>query len=146
MQCGKIDPGIAKRHCAASQSVQHPSRHDDHVAGFDLDMHEHSRGPLFAVETPNSATMERVPSVVDFDRRPDMGRMTAQPPSGAAVGSSPIHRASPRQALTSAASSRRSPRSFETVLSWGQKYRRWRRHRNWCARRSELMKTDAPRR
>ena len=77
-------------HPGAGGGIQHPCRHDDDHAGRDLDVNEFTAGPPLGILAPNTAPIERVPAVTNFDFLPDMGRMTARLRSGAAIGCSPV--------------------------------------------------------
>ncbi len=46
---------------------------------------------LLAIEPPDRAAMQRMPSVVDDDVLPDMGRMFGDWPSDERIGCSPDH-------------------------------------------------------
>jgi hypothetical protein len=63
-------------HSGASNGVQHPGGDDRNHAGHHLDVNKSTGYPLLAVMPPNTAPIERVPGIVNFNFRPDMGRMT----------------------------------------------------------------------
>jgi hypothetical protein len=64
------------RHSGASHGVQHPGGDDRNHAGHHLDVNKPTGYPLLAVMPSNTAPIERVPGIVNFNFRPDMGRMT----------------------------------------------------------------------
>jgi hypothetical protein len=63
------------RHAGAGDGIQHPGRHDRDHAGGSLDMDDLTRGAPLAVLTTDVLPIERMPTVVDHDLLPDMGRM-----------------------------------------------------------------------
>jgi hypothetical protein len=67
----------AEDHAGADACVEHPVRKHRYDARLDLNVDDAAGGALFAVMRANSATVERVPAVVNFNFLPDMGRMTA---------------------------------------------------------------------
>ena len=74
-QSSDIGAGRANLHAGASSRIQHPSRqHDDH-AGRRLDVDNPTAGALLAVLLPKTPTVEGMPTIMDLDFLPDMGRM-----------------------------------------------------------------------
>jgi hypothetical protein len=76
-QRAQSDPRRAKMHTRAGCGVQHPGRKNDDDAWFYLDVNDLARCSLFTVLPPKSPPKERMPTIVDFNFLPDMGRMTA---------------------------------------------------------------------
>jgi hypothetical protein len=72
----------------AIDRVELPGRQDRHRAGRQLDMHELTRCPPLTLDATGSASVQRMPTIVDNDILPDMGRMAARLPSAAATGPS----------------------------------------------------------
>jgi hypothetical protein len=64
-------------HRGADAGVEHPLGHRDYDAGFNLCMHHAPAGALFAVVGAYRPTVVRMPTIVNFNFAPDMGRMTA---------------------------------------------------------------------
>jgi hypothetical protein len=64
-------------HRGADAGVEHPLWQRDYNAGFDLCMYHAPTGALFAVVRAYEPTVVRMPTIVDFNFTPDMGRMTA---------------------------------------------------------------------
>ena len=64
------------RHAGAGDGIRHPGRHDRDHAGGSLDMDDLTRGAPLAVLATDVLPIERMPTVVDHDLLPDMGRMT----------------------------------------------------------------------
>ena len=79
---------ITELHACAESDIEHPGGHDNDHTGRHLDVDDLTVGPLLAVLPLQSATVERVPTVVDLDFLPDMRRMTWRLPLVAATGSS----------------------------------------------------------
>jgi hypothetical protein len=63
-------------HAGADTGVKHPSRQYRYDAWCDLDMDNAAANPLFAVLRPQTAPVKRVPTIVNFNFLPDMGRMS----------------------------------------------------------------------
>ena len=63
-------------HAGAGDRIEHPGRDRDYRAGGRLDMDELTGPAPLAVERANALSEERVPTIVDDDVPPDMGRMT----------------------------------------------------------------------
>ena len=63
-------------HAGADDRIEHPGRDRDHRAGGRLNMDELTGPAPLAVERMNAASEEWVPTIVDDDIPPDMGRMT----------------------------------------------------------------------
>jgi hypothetical protein len=63
-------------HVSADTGVKHPSRQYRDDAWRDLDMDNAAANPLLAVLRPQTAPIERVPTIMNFNFLPDMGRMT----------------------------------------------------------------------
>jgi hypothetical protein len=79
MQFGKGGDGCAwsaKVHPCARGRVEHPGRHHDDDARTHLNVDHLARRSLLAVLPPHPTSVQRMPTVEDFDLLPDMGRMT----------------------------------------------------------------------
>ena len=63
-------------HAGAGDRIEHPGRDGDHRAGGRLDMDEFTGPTPLAVERAHGLFEERMPTIVDDDVPPDMGRMT----------------------------------------------------------------------
>jgi hypothetical protein len=62
-------------HAGAGGGIEHPVRqHDDH-AGRRLNVNDAATGALLAVLLADPSPVQRMPTVVDLDFRPAMGRM-----------------------------------------------------------------------
>jgi hypothetical protein len=64
-------------HSGAGSRIEHPRRHEDDHAGRHLDVSDLTADSPLNTLAPNPTPIERVPSVVDLDVLPGMGRMTA---------------------------------------------------------------------
>jgi hypothetical protein len=68
----------ADLHSGAGDRIKHPCRHHGNDAGRRFDVNEMTGEALFAVMPPDATPRERVPTVVNDDLLPDMGRMTGR--------------------------------------------------------------------
>lgn len=66
----------AELHACACSGVQHPGGDHDHDAWCDLDVNDLAIGTLLAVLASDATSVQRVPTIEDFNFLPDMGRMT----------------------------------------------------------------------
>ena len=66
----------ADLHARADDRVEHPCRHQCHHARCRLDVHNPTRVPLLAAADLDTTLMQGMPTVMDFNFLPDMGRMT----------------------------------------------------------------------
>ena len=89
--CQRLDgrPRSPKRQRSAGGRVQHPAGYDYDNAGRHLDVDHLTAGSALAVLALYSAAVKRMPTVVDLDFLPDMGRMTLRWHSGGRTGCSP---------------------------------------------------------
>jgi len=71
------DARCAERHSSADTGVDHPVWQYRYNAGCHFDMDNPAARTLFAVLHPQSATVKRVPTIVNLNFLPDMGRMDA---------------------------------------------------------------------
>jgi hypothetical protein len=60
----------------ANGRIEHPARHDGDDARRDFNMDYLPNGSPFAVLPPQSAAMQRVPTIMDDHLSADMGRMS----------------------------------------------------------------------
>ncbi len=60
----------------AGDRIQHPRRNCRHATRCELNMHTIASGAVFAILPATAAAKERVPSVINLDLPPDMGRMS----------------------------------------------------------------------
>ena len=82
------DPRRTQFHGRADRWTEHPRGNDDDDPRTDFYVNDLAVGALLAVLPPDATAVERMPAIEDFNFLPDMGRMTRQLPSVAAIGSS----------------------------------------------------------
>ncbi len=66
----------ADAHASAGGCIEHPRRHNNDLAGPHLHVHHIAPGAPFPVLAAQPPPVKGVPSVMNFDLLPDMGRMT----------------------------------------------------------------------
>ena len=71
------DARSAEAHFSTDTGVDHPVWQYHYCAGRHLDVDNPAARTLFAVLHPQSSTVKRVPSIVNINFLPDMGRMDA---------------------------------------------------------------------
>lgn len=74
-KCRHRHTRCADLHASASDRIQHPGRYHAHHAGRRLDVNKLPGGALLAVSPPYTATVKRMPLVMDLELLADMGRM-----------------------------------------------------------------------
>ncbi|ESX81704.1 hypothetical protein X756_31280 [Mesorhizobium sp. LSHC412B00] len=75
-QRGKRYARGAQVHRRASHGIDHPGRSGNDMPGRDYEMNDPAVGALFAVLAAKPMSEIRVPTVMDLDLLPNMGRMT----------------------------------------------------------------------
>jgi hypothetical protein len=65
----------ADRHCGAGDGIQHPGRNHRNHAGCRLEIDIAAGEALLAAVLPDTTPIQRMPTIVDLDLWPDMGRM-----------------------------------------------------------------------
>jgi hypothetical protein len=71
------DARRAQSHSSANNGIDHPMWQDRYDAGCHFDMDNGAARTLFAALHPQSSTIKRVPTIVNLNFLPDMGRMNA---------------------------------------------------------------------
>ena len=71
------DARCAEGHSSTDTGIDHPLRQYRYNAGCDFHMDNPATRTLFAVLHPQSLTVKRVPTILDLNFLPDMGRMDA---------------------------------------------------------------------
>ena len=71
------DAGGPECHRGTNPGVEHPLRNRGYDSRFDLNVDDAAAHALLAVVSSNTLAVERMPTVVNFNFPPDMGRMTA---------------------------------------------------------------------
>jgi hypothetical protein len=69
-RCADLHPG-------ADHRIEHPRRDDDYDAGRGLNVSNWTRDALLGAAQLDVMPVQGVPTVVDLDFLPDVGRMTA---------------------------------------------------------------------
>jgi hypothetical protein len=67
----------SQAHSGTGGGIEHPCCYDDDDAGSHLDVNDFAAGAPLDILTSKTASIERVPAVMDLNFLPDMGRMTA---------------------------------------------------------------------
>jgi hypothetical protein len=83
------DAWLAQRHGRTHDAIQHPRRHHPHYAWTGLDVHHATATSLLDVSYLDATPIQGMPTVMDFNFLPDMGRMIANLPSEGPTGCSP---------------------------------------------------------
>ncbi|KFX63950.1 hypothetical protein KBK24_0119920 [Burkholderia sp. K24] len=71
------DAWLAQRHGRTHDAIQHPRRHHPHYAWTGLDVHHATATSLLDVSYLDATPIQGMPTVMDFNFLPDMGRMIA---------------------------------------------------------------------
>jgi hypothetical protein len=79
-QCGHGNPWRAELHASAEGGIQHPRRDDDYYSWGCFDVSHATRCALLSAAQLYVTPVQRMPTVVNLDFLPDMGRMTGQSP------------------------------------------------------------------
>jgi hypothetical protein len=83
------DKRRAYPHTGACSRIQHPLCQNNDHARCRLDVNDSAAGTLLTVLAWNTATVQRMPAVIDLDFLPDMGRMNRRLQLDAGTGCSP---------------------------------------------------------
>ncbi|WP_232437892.1 hypothetical protein, partial [Burkholderia ubonensis] len=70
--------------------IEHPRCHHLDYAKAGVDMHHAVAAAILDVSNLDAATIQRMPTIMDFNFLPDMGRMNASLRRGARIGCSPV--------------------------------------------------------
>jgi len=87
---GQIDARRADLHPRANDRIEHPTGHRDHHAGWPLHLKKLACRSLLHSAYGDLTAKIWVPSVIDFQLLPDMGRMNGGSLSGENPGCSPV--------------------------------------------------------
>jgi hypothetical protein len=74
------DPRLARFHGRTHSRIQHPLRNYPHYAWISLDVNYATAAALLDVPDLDAATIQRMPTILNFNFLPDMGRMNGQWP------------------------------------------------------------------
>jgi hypothetical protein len=72
------DPRFARLHGRAHSRIEHPLRNHPHYTRVGLNVHDATAATLLHVSDLDTATVQRMPTIMDFYFLPDMGRMNGQ--------------------------------------------------------------------
>ena len=86
-----VDSGFTKNQGGAYGSIQHPSGNDSNPTVARVNVDDPTSAALLDISTLDTTTIQRVPTIVDFNFLPDMGRMNRNWPSGGKAGCSRVH-------------------------------------------------------
>jgi hypothetical protein len=92
-QCNPGNPRSAELHARADDGIQHPRRDNDYYSWRCLNVRHATRCTLLSATQLDVTPVQRMPTIVNLDFLPDMGRMTRQSRSVARTGSSPAVKA-----------------------------------------------------
>ncbi|TDY15540.1 hypothetical protein B0G81_8597 [Paraburkholderia sp. BL6665CI2N2] len=79
-QCRYSDLGFTRRHGRAHGRIQHPLRYYSHYTRVGLDVNYATAAALLDVPDLDAATIQWMPTIMNFNFLPDMGRMNGQWP------------------------------------------------------------------
>ena len=82
------DARIAENQSGACGSIQHPFGNDPNLTVARVDMDDPTPAALLNISNLDATTKQRMPTIMDFNFLPDMGRMNGNWPSVAAISSS----------------------------------------------------------
>ncbi|MFK4449071.1 hypothetical protein ABH944_009112 [Caballeronia udeis] len=69
------DARLAENESGASGSIQHPFGNDPNLTVARVDMNDTTSAALLNISNLDATTKQRMPTIVDFNFLPDMGRM-----------------------------------------------------------------------
>ena len=70
------NPWCADLHARADHRIEDPGRYNDYYAGRSFNVSNWTRGALLDAAQLDPTPVQRMPTVMDLDFLPDMGRMT----------------------------------------------------------------------
>jgi hypothetical protein len=81
------DARIAENQSGACGSIQHPFGNDPNLTVARVDMDDPTSAALLNISNLDATTKQRMPTIMDFNFLPDMGRMNGNWQSVAAISS-----------------------------------------------------------
>jgi hypothetical protein len=81
-----VDSGLTKDQGGTHGSIQHPSGNDPNLAVARVNMDDPTSAALLNIPDLDATTIQRMPTIVDFNFLPDMGRMNLQWPWAGSPG------------------------------------------------------------
>jgi hypothetical protein len=70
-----VDTGFTKDQSGAHRSIQHPSGNDPNLTVARVHMDDPTSAALLNISNRDATTIQRMPTIVDLNFLPDMGRM-----------------------------------------------------------------------
>ncbi|MFP3605956.1 hypothetical protein [Paraburkholderia sp. SIMBA_053] len=86
-----VDSGLTKDQGGTHGSIQHPSGNDPNLAVARVNMDDPTSATLLNISNLDATTIQRMPTIVDFNFLHDMGRTNGNWPSDATTGCLPAH-------------------------------------------------------
>jgi hypothetical protein len=83
-----VDARLAENQSGACGSIQHPFGNDPNLTVARVDMDDPTSAALLNISNLDATTKQRMPTVMDFNFLPDMGRMNGNWPSAGAISCS----------------------------------------------------------
>jgi hypothetical protein len=74
-QGGYVDARLAENQSGTHRCIQHPSGNDPNLTVALVNMDDPTSATLLNISNLDATTIQRVPTIVDFNFLPDMGRM-----------------------------------------------------------------------
>jgi hypothetical protein len=74
-QGGNVDARFAENQRGTPRDIQHPSGNDPNLTVARVNMDDPTSAAPLNISNLDATTIQRVPTIVDFDFLPDMGRM-----------------------------------------------------------------------
>ena len=84
------DARIAENQSGACGSIQHPFGNDPNLTVARVDMDDPTPAALLNISNLDATTKQRMPTIMDFNFLPDMGRMNGNWPLAGETGSSRV--------------------------------------------------------
>ena len=79
-QCSHCNARRAELHAGADGGIQHPRRDNDYYSWRCFDMSHATPCTLLSATQLDVTPVQRMPTILNLDFLPDMGRMTGQSP------------------------------------------------------------------
>jgi hypothetical protein len=111
------DSRLTRLHGRTHSRIQHPLRNHPHYTWISLNVNYATAAALLDVPDLDAATIQWMPTILNFNFLPDMGRMNGNWLWGAAHGCSPTRLAARRQAPTCTRSLKRAKRIASTPIA-----------------------------
>ncbi|WP_173262620.1 hypothetical protein [Paraburkholderia sp. NMBU_R16] len=90
-----VDAGFTENQSGTHGGIQHPSGNDSNLTVARVNMDYPTSAALLNISNLDATTIQRMPTIVDFDFLPNMGRMNGNWLSGGPTGSSQVRSVAP---------------------------------------------------